>query len=247
MFYISGCYSPELTSAVEVQLHIFVDASESAFAAVGYFRIVSKYSEIQVIFIAGKTKYAPQKLLSVPKLELQAAVLGTRLMLSIINSHNIKINKCYLWSDSDTVIHWIRSDYRKYKPFVAHKVAEILDSTHETDWYWLPSKVNPADEATRAKLLPKIDSNNRWIKGPEFLNKSENNWPVQTTKNNNHIEEEIRPKYKQMMIAIKFCSIINIDRFSKFLKLIRVTAWLFRYLYNCKANISKNQKKKFEK
>lgn len=247
LFRIPRCYSQELMSASKIEVHIFVDASESAFAAVGYFRIISNNNHAEVVFIAGKTKCAPKKLLSVPRLELQAAVLGTRLLTTIKDCHEVKIDKFYLWSDSNTVIKWIQSDHRRYKPFVAHRVAEILDNTSVSDWHWLPTKLNSADEATRARNVATINANNRWIKGPDFLKYGKSEWPNQIVSTDNEIfEEEIRPTFKHIYVIKKFDNIIEFKIFSTYTKLLRVTGWILRYLHNCKARIFNVEKRSGE-
>lgn len=83
---MSRCYSVGLTTTNKIQLHIFADASEEAFAAVAYWRITSK-NGVQIAFIAGKVKCAIMKTLSVPRLELQASVLATRLYNLIKDCH----------------------------------------------------------------------------------------------------------------------------------------------------------------
>lgn len=139
---IPRCYSSEILNSPDLQLHVFADASEVAFAAVAYWRVVSANGEVDLAFIAGKTKCAPLKILTIPRLELQAAVLATRLVAEIRECHELPIAKVVLWTDSRTILHWIRSDQRKYKPFVAFRVAEIIDSTDPSWWRWLPTTMN---------------------------------------------------------------------------------------------------------
>jgi hypothetical protein len=107
-------------NAQEIQLHVFVDANEDAFSAVCYLRIVLS-SEIDVAFFASKNKVAPKKHLYIPRLELQAALLGVRLTKAIIMEHSMDIDKCMYWSDSRTILGWIASDHRNYKQFVPNK------------------------------------------------------------------------------------------------------------------------------
>lgn len=138
-----------MSSAVE--LHVFADASESAYAAVAYWRFVGDHGDIQPIFVAGKTNCAPIKLVSVPLLQLQSAVLAPRLRASIVESHDKSPKRIVMWSDSKTGLSWIKSDHRRYKPYVAHRVNEILDGSDVNDWRWLPSAFNPADFGTRVR------------------------------------------------------------------------------------------------
>lgn len=162
----------------QTELHIFADASKNAFAAVAYLRIEHE-GKVECALVGSKCKVAPQKLMSIPRLELQAAILGTRLANSIRNAHTIKINRQVFWSDSKTVICWIRSDHRKYRQFVAFRIGEILESTNEKEWKWIPTKMNVADEATKWQRIPEFDLSNRWFRGPDFLLQSESEWPVE--------------------------------------------------------------------
>lgn len=119
---IPRCYSLSFCDpATTVDMHVFVDASEMAFAAVAYWRI-STTSMTDIVFIAGKSRCAPIKPLSIPRLELQAALLGVRLSEMIRPSHDIQPKNMIFWSDSRTVIKWIHSDCRIYKQFVAHRI-----------------------------------------------------------------------------------------------------------------------------
>ncbi|XP_058974501.1 uncharacterized protein LOC101888429 isoform X2 [Musca domestica] len=146
---IPRCYAANFTSpGTIIDLHVFVDASEVAFAAVCYWRITCG-DQVEIKFVAGKVKCAPLKPLSIPRLELQSAVLGVRLKEAIVTSHDIKPNKITFWSDSKTVVRWIQSDCRIYKQFVSHRIAEILEHSTVEEWRWIPGSQNPADDATR--------------------------------------------------------------------------------------------------
>lgn len=101
-FSIPRCYSPLLSSAEEVQLHVFVDASSVAYVAVAYLRI--KWNEqVHVSFVMAKSRCAPTKGLTIPRLELQAAILGCRLKTLINESHDFIINRFVFWCASKTV------------------------------------------------------------------------------------------------------------------------------------------------
>ncbi|KXJ69579.1 hypothetical protein RP20_CCG026532 [Aedes albopictus] len=88
-------------------------------------------------------------MLTIPRFELQAAVLGSRLLNSVIENHDLQVSKRVLWTDSRTVLAWINSDHRKYHQFVGFRVAEILSTTGVDEWRWIPTKSNVADLATK--------------------------------------------------------------------------------------------------
>ncbi|XP_062714026.1 uncharacterized protein LOC134290833 [Aedes albopictus] len=177
---IPRCYfrAPYPSDFGQLQLHIFVDASESAYSCVAYFRLPVG-DQIQVSMVAAKTKVAPINTISIPRLELKAAVLGTRLSESIKQYHTVPIANVFFWSDSKTVLAWIQSEHRRYHKFVAVRVGEILLSTDVKNWRWVPSKINPADEATKWKTGPNLNSDGPWFRGPNFLKQQETSWPEQ--------------------------------------------------------------------
>ncbi|XP_068144181.1 uncharacterized protein [Drosophila tropicalis] len=86
-----------------VQIHVFVDAGEDAYSAVAYFRI-EQNNQILLSLVSAKSKVAPLQPLSIPRLELQAAVTGARLMKNIKAQHEINFEECSLWTDSKTVL-----------------------------------------------------------------------------------------------------------------------------------------------
>ncbi|XP_030386687.1 uncharacterized protein LOC115633383 [Scaptodrosophila lebanonensis] len=224
------CYSPNLSRSNYIELHIFVDASQSAFAAAAYLRIVYG-SQTDVAFVIGKTRLAPTKLLSIPRLELQAAVLGVRLNKLVVKHQQFKLHKTVFWSDSKTVLQWLHSKDRKFKPYVAHRVTEILSISHADQWRWVPSAENPADTATRQVAVPKINHNSMWLTGPEFLKKSSNQWPKTISEPQSGIlEEEIETK------TVLSCQvsepIVKFIKFSSLSRLIRVFAWVLRAKHN---------------
>ncbi|XP_058979028.1 uncharacterized protein LOC131802654 isoform X1 [Musca domestica] len=233
-FKVPRCYSNGFFNGI-VDLHVFVDASEDAMAAVAYWRIVTNCG-VSVVFVMGKTSCAPTRYHTIPKLELQAAVIGVRMKENILENHLKNINNIYFWSDSSTVISWIRSEHRTYKQYVANRVSEILESSRIEQWRWCPGAENPADEGTRAKGPKKYQPEGRWKNGPEFLRKEEKYWPDEEQIGTcvDHSKTELRNKYK-VLVACQVCFCIpDINRFSKYRRLKRAMAWTFRFVENMK-------------
>jgi hypothetical protein len=238
---VPRCFSVYLPVATHVELHTFVDASEYAFAAVSYLRILSS-SGIEVAFVGSKNKVAPKKQLSVPRLELQAAVLGVRLAEMIVSELSIKINSKHFWSDSQTVLAWIGSDHRRYKQFVANRISEILDTTQIKDWKWIPSRKNVADEATKRPKIIDVGPGGRWFAGPEFLKLHEADWPQLEEENKECVEELRTMKVCVTKELANRYGFLDCSRFSKWWRLVRTCGWAFRAINLFKLKKNKNNK-----
>ncbi|XP_062545514.1 uncharacterized protein LOC134212033 [Armigeres subalbatus] len=208
-----------------VEAHLFVDASEEASAAVLYFRLIDN-STPRCALVAAKTKVAPLKPLSIPRLELQAAMIGTRLLDSVLSSLDFQVKKRFLWSDSSTVLSWLRSDSRRYHQFVAFRVGEILTSTSVDEWHYVPSKLNAADKATKWKDGPSFDPRNIWYSAPEFLYKPTEQWPKEPTQKQMDTEIELRAVFLFHRIMPK--PLIDVSRFSNWHRLLRTAAYVLR-------------------
>jgi hypothetical protein len=224
---IPRCYSKPFLGAEEVQLHVFCDASERAFCTIAFFRIKSA-AEVTTAFVCSRTRVAPLKPLSIPRLELQAAVMGARLSKVIREGHTVRIASTVFWTDSRTVMCWIRADARRFKQFVSHRVGEIHELTDVEQWRWLPTKTNVADEATRDSVPCDFKPNSRWYRGPSFLTENENSWPKEDLhKVHNTDELELR---NVVMTTMEVQPLIDITRFSNWMRLIRSTAYMFRFI-----------------
>ena len=128
--------------------------------------------------IMSKTRLMPLKAISIPRGELMACQLAIRLAKSVCEQ--LGLNKCrvkYL-SDSTTALWWIKSEPRKFRPFVANRVAEILSESDPTQWHHIGTKLNIADIASRGTSVADISADSTWIQGPEFLKSEFSEWPV---------------------------------------------------------------------
>ncbi|XP_065356143.1 uncharacterized protein LOC135950534 [Calliphora vicina] len=161
--------------------------------------------------------------------------MGTILMGTILKEHSIKVSRIVCWSDSSSVISWIGSESRRYKPFVAHRITEILDSTSPADCRWLPTNLNVADETTRMKSLVDFSDDCRWFKGPKFLYDCEDEWPKTREIPTCSLEtKELRPKFA---LLVNTPVVFEFNRFSSYLKLKRTIAWVFRFINRCQKKI----------
>ena len=163
-------------SATTVELHVSTDASNPAFAAVIYARRPAfSQTSAQQIFVIRKSRVSPIKPKSIPKLELEAAVLGVCLLRIVRNAFFCTFPVVTFWTDSCVVLDWIQRQ-NKLESFVSHRVNEITPHSDPLDWKYVPIKQNLADHGTRG-LGPDEVSSAKWIKGPSFLNEFAQNWP----------------------------------------------------------------------
>ncbi|XP_015376264.1 PREDICTED: uncharacterized protein LOC107170613 [Diuraphis noxia] len=130
---------------VITEIHGFVDASEKAYGACLYLRTTGVHKNIDVKLICAKSNVAPLKIVSLPRLELCAALLLSRLRNKLIPKLNLKINRRRFWTDSKVVLAWITSPSGRWKTFVAHRVCEIQELAACSEWSHVPTHDNAAD------------------------------------------------------------------------------------------------------
>ena len=168
-FLVPWFYRLVMVSPTSIQLHLFGDASEKAFCAVAYFRFEYPGGERQCAFAAAKTRVAPVKPLSIPRLESQAAVLSVQLACTIQKEHDYEVSSSYYWSDSSAVIGRIHRESKRHPAFTAIRLFEILDTSELQQWRHCPGKLNPADDGSRGLKADAITPNCHWLNGPSFL------------------------------------------------------------------------------
>ncbi|XP_055604945.1 uncharacterized protein LOC129753176 [Uranotaenia lowii] len=212
-------------------IHVFTDASEAAYGCVAYLRVVVDET-VRCSLGMSRSKVSPIQQLSIPRNELQAAVLGARLADTVQKNHRLPITQRYFWTDSQTVLSWIRSDQRKYSQFVGHRIGEILSNTKLSEWRWVPTKSNVADLLTKWSVGSKLTDDSVWFVGPQFLYETEERWPSQRPPKAN-VSEELRAQflYHDVFIPEPF---IDVSRFSKWLVLQRTLACVLRFVSNCR-------------
>lgn len=141
------------SSSTNVEVHGFADASEGAYAAVVYLRIKQENSW-DIALLAAKTKVAPVKRVSLPRLEFCAATLLARLVARLQSVLELVEVPLHLWSDSTIALGWIRGHPSRWQTYVANRVSEIQTTVPDALWHHIPGRENPADCASRG-LLPR--------------------------------------------------------------------------------------------
>ncbi|XP_029171108.1 uncharacterized protein LOC114940554 [Nylanderia fulva] len=211
-----------------LQLHGFADASERGYAAAVYIRITER-NETSIRLLIAKSKVAPVKQVTLPRLELCAATLLTNLTRHIKQTLDLATSDTYLWSDSTVTLQWIRGHSSRWKTFVANRVAHIQTQLPNAQWRHVAGRDNPADCASRGINPSELINHALWWTGPTWLSQHESAWP--------NSEMEIRgddvPERKATSLMTVNRVIVEPEillRFSSLHRLLRISAWCRRWL-----------------
>jgi len=175
---ISRCLQPADFDDAYVELHHFCDASMAAYGCCTYLRLTNKAGRVRNTLILAKGRLAPIKPVTIPRLELSAAVLSAKMDALLCSELRIKIDKRYFWTDSTIVLQYLNNRSKRFHTYVANRVGTILRFTDPASWHHIPSAQNAADILTRGALNKHFDDK-AWFKGPCFLNEYHTNWPVE--------------------------------------------------------------------
>lgn len=161
-----------------MQLHIFTDASEQAIGAAVYARVINEVNTVVVSLVTAKSKVASVKQMTIPRLELAAALLGAQLCQYVKRACCWSEVETHFWSDSTIVIYLIRRDPDILKPYVAHRVLKIRQITNDAVWRHVEGTLNPADLLTRNCSTALLKKSTLWFNGPHWLSTPQADWPV---------------------------------------------------------------------
>ncbi|XP_036146040.1 uncharacterized protein LOC118646695 [Monomorium pharaonis] len=214
----------------QVELHGFADASTLAYAAAVYLKVTSATGQITISLLAGKSKIASISPLTVPRLELSAALLLTRLTNFVQRSLPIEPVSVTCWMDSTIVLAWIRSHPSRWKVFVANRVHEIQSGLPDAEWRHVPTQENPADCASRGLCGDELLAHSLWWQG-SWLAKARGEWP----------EEPLpKPVDSQVEAKIIVSHVLQTrapwdlsSRYASWATLISVTAYIIRFIDAC--------------
>ncbi|KAI8432406.1 hypothetical protein MSG28_004803 [Choristoneura fumiferana] len=162
------------SSPAACELHCFVDASQEAYAACVYVRTTDYSNCVTVKLLCAKTRVSPLKVMTIPRLELSAALLGARLVAKVSEALRCTIHKKTFWSDSTITLGWIKTQPKLLKTFVCNRINEIHELTNRNSWRHVPTEMNPADMASRGVDPSHLLNSSLWWEGPDFL--KDNEW-----------------------------------------------------------------------
>ena len=212
------------------QIIMFADGSKSAMCAVGYIRWNLKDGGVDVQLVAAKTRVTPLERMTIPKIELQAAVLAVRLSKTIHESISFEFDDPIYISDSTCTLATLEKDSVVLNEFTGNRVTEILSYSDPSMWFHVKSADNIADIGTRMNAtVEDITETSDWQCGPKWLRRSKEEWPI-----SQEVDESDFPT--EALVVKKLCSavttqnlvLLDVIKMKTYSYLLRVTARIIR-------------------
>ncbi|XP_047483301.1 uncharacterized protein LOC125035146 [Penaeus chinensis] len=173
---IPRCYKPdEFRKVKSIELHHFSDASQNGYGQCSYLRQVSEQGQVHCALVMSKSRVTPLKPITVPRLELTAAVVAVRMSSMLKRELGYQELKEFFWTDSKVVLGYISNEAKRFHVFVANRVQHIKDHSSVEQWKFIESAQNPADAASRGLYVKQLIEHSLWWNGPNFLWESDYN------------------------------------------------------------------------
>ncbi|XP_064629340.1 uncharacterized protein LOC135488626 [Lineus longissimus] len=213
------------------QLHVFADASTQGYGIAAYVRMVNTGGQINCELLMGKARVAPLKKITIPRMELTAAATAVKFGHLIIQQMDYNFHDIRYWTDSMSVLRYIHNSATRFHTFVANRLTTIHEGSQPGQWSYVPTRENPADAASRGLSLKNEAGTQMWLKGPDFLQKDESEWPRTELSSSLPIDD---PELKRVSAATTVVSEAHttvdtlFSRIFSWSKLRRIVAWVIR-------------------
>ena len=246
---LSRCHAG-LCNAKFVELHCFADASKVGYGIVYYLRFYDG-EKCNVSFLVGKAKVLPAICTTTPRAELHAALELVEFSRTVAREHMLNSqSSIFFWSDSQTVLGYLKNQNKRLPIFEANRVKRILTSSLSSQWRWIDTAQNPADYFSRGVSPSRPSVAQRWVCGPAFLLQHAEKWTCGRLEQNcsassniaSLVRSELCPStnsYLQTNTEEKICgdmtyelSVINrlIMHYSTLPRLLRAISWWRRLI-----------------
>lgn len=225
-----------MSQASTIDLCGFSDASEVGYAAVVYLRCQMPNGTVVVRQVISKTRVAPLKKMTLPRLELSGAHLLAQLVaycLSILDK--TKISGHYLWCDSTIALTWLKTPPYRLKTFIANRVAQAQEWVPTHWWHYVSGEMNPADCASRGILPSNLAQHPLWWSGPDWLQLTSAEWPhLDFSPVNLTSSDETKPVPLSVLTNTSQPTWELLTSYSSWTRLQYVMGYILRFVENCR-------------
>ena len=225
------------------ELHVFGDASQEAYGSVAYLKSYDDEEETSFIsLVYAKSKVAPVKKITLPRLELLAAEMSANMAQYVIEALEFSSVELYLWTDSKVSLHWIKGNRKQWKTFVYNRVQNTLKKSDPVNWRWCPGISNPADLVSRGMKVEDLKNSEFWWNGPSWLKQSPDEYPNEVLEEEHPLEVVAEKKEKRSLCMLQKShkpdaqdlagKLVHPTNYSRLKNLLKTTAYITRYIYN---------------
>ncbi|XP_049294153.1 uncharacterized protein LOC125769462 [Anopheles funestus] len=232
---------------IAVELHGFSDASKLAYGAALYVRCIFPDGTASLRLVCSKSKVAPVKQVTIPRMELLGAQLLAKLISKVLGSCDYNTSNVVLWLDSQIVLAWLKKPLTSLQVFVRNRIEKIRQLTEplRVQWRYISTKQNPADIVSRGMLPEALRTNELWWLGPKFLQSAD--YEVEIP---DELPDDGLPELRATPIAatpaVTKPNLPVLSKYSSFRRLQRVIALVRRFILNCREkDVSKRVTNRF--
>ena len=241
---IPQCFKlPDVGEVKSTEIHSFAEASHLRLGQVSYLRLINERGQVHVSFLMGKARVAPLKLMSIPRLELTAAVVSVNVAQQLIQELDYHVDADVYYSDSTVVISYIHSEARRFHVYVGNRVQQIRNMTAPECWHHVKGKENPADVTSQTTTPKELLKCQLWLKGPEFMWQSElqknSEAPIEPPIDEDPEVKKVTAHSTQIKAPAENLDLAMFDNFSSWFKLKKAVAQVIQYVRRLRSKISK--------
>ena len=243
-----------------IQLHRFIDSSESAYAATVCLHVKTE-AVVKTRLLSSKSKVAPISGETTPRLELLGALLLARLFTSVelALKEAIQIEKRFCWIDSMAALFRIKSTKREWKQFIQDRIDKVRKLILPKVWNFCPGRINSADLPTRGVKARDLKNSEIWWHGPKFLHEPEEAWHEQPNIQApyDQVQDELKAEFRisiqklsnNYATAVVTCSVeavINPENYNDVMQMFHITAYVLRFIHKLKSSVAPKLKAEHE-
>lgn len=216
------------------ELHVFVDASPQTYGTAIYVRSINTDGAISTRLLISKSRVAPIKTITLPRLELLACLLGACLIENVLKTPSFDNPQTSLWTESKIALYWIKGDSSRWQPFVRNRVDEINRLSDPARWAHCSSSHNPADLVTRGISASALKNEARWWTRPTWLSQPKHTWPREERQSppDLPLNEETQMSTANPVKTANLPKVLQLHHYGSLTRVLRITAWMQRFVTN---------------